>query len=99
MNFSSDCDFRVPHPVLPDGVAEYEGFNRASWITKSVTLMNESSVDVECGICYSVKAELIVDSDGMLLGNDRVAVQIADSLLRRMSRLNGCFFHESVAYP
>jgi hypothetical protein len=81
MDFSPDCDFRVPHPVLPDGVVECEGFGRASWITKSVTLANESGVDVAPGICHSVKAELVVDSDGMPLGNDRVAVHIAESLL------------------
>jgi hypothetical protein len=38
-------------------------------------------VDAARGICHSVKAELVVDSDGMPLGNDRVAVQIAESLL------------------
>jgi hypothetical protein len=46
-----------------------------------VTLTNESRVDVACGICHSVKTELVVDSDSMPLGNDRVAVQIAESLL------------------
>ena len=81
MDFSPDPDFVVPHPVLPDGVADCEGFGRASWITKAVTLTNESGVDVARGICHSVKAELVVDSDGTPLGNDRVAVQIAESLL------------------
>jgi hypothetical protein len=46
-----------------------------------VTLTNESGVDVACGICHNVKAELVVDSDGMPLSNDRIAVQIAESLL------------------
>jgi hypothetical protein len=69
------------HPVLPNGVAQCEGFGRASWITKSVTLMNESGVDVACGIYHSIKAELVVDSDGMLLDNDHVVVQIVESLL------------------
>jgi hypothetical protein len=32
-------------------------------------------------ICHSVSAELVIDSDGLPLGNDRVAVQIAESLL------------------
>jgi hypothetical protein len=81
MDFSPDPDFSVPHPFHPDGVVQCEGFGRASWITKSVTLTNESRVDVACGICHSVKAELGVDSDGMPLGNDRIAVQIAKSLL------------------
>jgi hypothetical protein len=44
--------------------------------------MNESGVDVAHGICHSVKAELVVDSDGMLLGNDHVTVQIAESLVK-----------------
>jgi hypothetical protein len=46
-----------------------------------VTLTNESGVDVARGICHSVKADLVIDSDGMLLGNDRVAIQIAESLV------------------
>jgi hypothetical protein len=81
MDFSPDPDFSVPHPVLPDGVVQCEGFSRASWITKSVTLTNESGVDVARGICHSVKAKLVVNSDGMPLDNDRVAVQIAESQL------------------
>jgi hypothetical protein len=81
MDFSPDPDFSVPHPILPDGVVQCEGFGWASWITKSMTLTNESGVDVARGICHSVKAKLVVDSDGMPLGNDRVAVQIAELLL------------------
>jgi hypothetical protein len=46
-----------------------------------VTLTNESGVDVAQGICHSIKVDLIIDSDGMLLDNDRVAVQIAESLV------------------
>jgi hypothetical protein len=30
MDFSPDRDFSVPHPVLPDGVAQCKGFGRAS---------------------------------------------------------------------
>jgi hypothetical protein len=48
---------------------------------KFVTLTNESRVDVARGICHSVKVELVVDNAGMPLDNDRVAVQIAESLL------------------
>jgi hypothetical protein len=81
MDFSPDPNFSVSHPVLPDGVAQCEGFGRVSWITKSVTLTNESRSDVARGICHSVKAELVVDSNSMPLGNDRVAVQITESLL------------------
>jgi hypothetical protein len=46
-----------------------------------VTLTNESGVDVARGICHSVKADLVIDSDGMPLDNDRVAVQMAESLV------------------
>ena len=81
MDFSPDPNFSVPHPILPDGVAECEGFGWASWITKAVTLTNETEVDVACGICHSVKVELVVDNDGMPLDNDHVVVQIAELLL------------------
>jgi hypothetical protein len=33
-------------------------------------------------ICHSVSADLVIDNDGMPLDNDRVAVQIAESLLK-----------------
>ena len=83
MDFSLDLDFSVFHPVLLDGVAQCEGFSWASWITKSITLANESGVDVACGICHSIKAELVVDSDSMHLGNDCAVVQIVESLLEK----------------
>jgi hypothetical protein len=60
--------------VLPDGVAQCEGFGWASWIIKCVVLANESGLDVGRDICHSVNADLVIDSDGMLLGNDRVAI-------------------------
>jgi hypothetical protein len=81
MDFSLDCNFRVSHPILRDGVTECEGFGRAYWITKSMMLTNESGVDVAYRICHNIKVELVIDSDGMPLGNDRMAVQIAESLL------------------
>jgi hypothetical protein len=46
-----------------------------------VTLTNESGMDVARGICHSVKADLVIDNDGMPLDNDCVAVQIAKSLV------------------
>jgi hypothetical protein len=81
MDFIPGCDFTDPRPVLPKGVAQCEGFGRPSWITKCVTLTNESGVDVARGICHSVKADLVIDSDDTPLGNDCIAVQIAESLL------------------
>jgi hypothetical protein len=38
-------------------------------------------VDVARGICHNVSAELVIDSDSLSLGNDRIVVQIAESLL------------------
>jgi hypothetical protein len=40
-----------------------------------------SGLDVALGICHCVNVDLIIDSDGMPLGNDRVVVQIAESLV------------------
>jgi hypothetical protein len=81
MDFIPGCDFNVPRPVLPDGVAQCNGFGRLPWITKGATLTNESGVDVARVICHSVSAELVIDSDSLPLGNDCIAVQIAKSLL------------------
>jgi hypothetical protein len=91
MNFIYGCYFNVPCPVLPDGVAQYEGFGQPSWITKYVTLMNKSRVDVARGICHSVSAELVIDSDGLLLDNDRVTLQIVESLLEEEVPLEWMF--------
>jgi hypothetical protein len=81
MDFILGCDFIDPRLVISKGVAQREGFGRPSWITKCVTLTNESGVDVARGICHCVNANLVIDSNGMLLGNDRIAVQIAESLV------------------
>ena len=81
MDFSLDLNFSVSYHVLLNGVTQCEDFGWASWITKAVTLTNESGVDIAHGICHSVKVELVVDNDGMPLDNDHVIVQIAESLL------------------
>jgi hypothetical protein len=81
MDFIPGCDFTNPRLVFPEGVAQCEGFGRPSWITKYVTLTNESGMDVAQSICHSIKADLVIDSDNMPLGNDRVAVQITESLV------------------
>jgi hypothetical protein len=75
------ANFNVHHLVLPEGVDQCEGCGWSTWITKYVILMNEVGVDVARGICHSVNADLIIDSDGLPLGNDRVAVQIAELLV------------------
>ena len=49
-------------------------------MTKCVVLKNEAGVVVGKGICHNVSSDLIIDSDNQPLGDDRVAVQIAESL-------------------
>jgi hypothetical protein len=48
-------------------------------------------VDVARDICHSVSAKLAIDSDSLPLGNDRVAVQIAESLLEEKVPLEWMF--------
>jgi hypothetical protein len=98
MDFIPGSDFTDPRPVLPEGVAQCEGFGRPSWITKCVTLTNESGVDVARVICHCVNADLVIDSDGMPLGNDRVADQIAVFGGGR-SPVGVDVLNESVAHP
>jgi hypothetical protein len=66
--------------MLLDGVAEFKGYGRPAWITKSVALTSKTGHDIAKGICHSVNADLVVDSDGQPLGDDHVVVQIAKSL-------------------
>ena len=49
-------------------------------MTKCVFLMNETCVLVGKGICHNVNLDLIIDSDNQPLGDDHVAIQIAESL-------------------
>ena len=48
-------------------------------------------MDVARGICHSVSAELITDSNGLLLDNDCIAVQITESLLEEEVPLKWMF--------
>ena len=73
-------DFGLAVPTLPHGVVECEGLRRATWITKAITLTNEEGDNVAKGICHSVDATLVIDIDGKPLGDDHVAIQIAESL-------------------
>ena len=75
---TDEFDGRVP--TLPPGVAACEGLPRASWGTKCVTLTNEDGVEVAKGICHSIDVDFVVDMDGKSLGDDRVAIHIAESL-------------------
>ena len=64
----------------PEGVVQCEGIPRKSWMTKCVALQNDASIVVGKGICHNVDFALIIDSDNQPLGDDHVAVQIAESL-------------------
>ena len=52
-------------------------------MTKCVALQNDAGVVVGKGICHNVDSSLIIDSDNQPLGDDRVAVQIVESLSER----------------
>ena len=67
--------------VPPEGVVQYEGIPRKSWMTNCVALQNDAGNVVGKGICHNVDSALIIDSDSQPLGDDCIAVQIAKSLL------------------
>ena len=75
------ADARVREP--PEGVVQCEGILRKSWMTKCVALQNDAGIVVGKGICQNVDSALIIDSDNQPLGDDRIAVQIAESLSER----------------
>ena len=80
MEAHSPSDFEMPMPTLPPDVVVCDSIPQGSWNTKCVTLRNEAEDDVAKGICHSVDADLMIDMDGKPLGEDRVAIQIAESL-------------------
>lgn len=47
-----------------------------------MTLTNEAREEVAHGICHSIDAQLVIDADGKVLGEDHVAIQIAESLIK-----------------
>ena len=67
-------------PTLPEGVRACEGIPRESWSTRVVILTNEAGEDVTRAICRSVDASVVVDTNGRPIGDDHVAVQIAETL-------------------
>ena len=67
-------------PTLPEGVRACEGIPRESWNTRVVILTNEAGEDVARAICRSVDASVVVDTNGRPIGDDHVAVQIAETL-------------------
>ena len=66
--------------VPPKGVVQCESILRKSWMTKCVALQNDAGVVVGKRICHNVNSDIIIDSDNQPLEDDRVAVQIAESL-------------------
>ena len=80
MNYPITNEFAIPVPILPPDVVLCEGISRPLWYTNEVTLKNESGMDVARGICHSVDAALVIDMDGKPLGDNLVAIQIAESL-------------------
>ena len=66
--------------VPPEGVVQCEGIPRKSWMTKRVALQNDADIIVGKGICHNVDSALIIDSNNQPLGDDRVAIQIVESL-------------------
>ena len=81
MEMHDHAEFEIRVPSLPAGVPICEGVPRSSWNTKCVTITNEAGIDVAKGICHSVDPTLVIDTDGSPLGDDRVAIQIAESLI------------------
>ena len=67
-------------PILPECVRPCKGIPKDSWSTRVVILTNEAGEDVARAICRSVDASVVVDTNGRPIGDDHVAVQIAETL-------------------
>ena len=73
-------EFVNPMPTLPLGIAVCDGIPRSKWHPRNVLLWNEAGEDVANGVCRNANPDLVIDMDRKPLGDDRVAVQIAESL-------------------
>ena len=80
MDFHGPDKFVTPAPMLPVGVQVCDGIPRAKWVSQPVTLRSEDGVDLARGIYQNIDPDLIIEVDGKPLGDDRIAVQIAESL-------------------
>ena len=80
MDLHGPDEFANPLPTLLPDVASCEGIPRAKLTHRPVMLRNEAGVDVANGICQNVDPTLVIDSNKKPLGDDRVSVQIAESL-------------------
>ena len=80
MDSGEPSSSRGQMPTLPEGVRACEGIPKESWSTRVVILTNEAGEDVARAICRSVDASVVVDTNGRPIGDDHVAVQIAETL-------------------
>ena len=80
MDSGEPSSSRGRRPTLLEGVRACEGIPRESWNTRVVILTNEAGEDVARAICQSVDASVVVDTNGRPIGDDHVAVQIAETL-------------------
>ena len=80
MDSGEPSSSRGQMPTLPEGMRPCEGIPRESWSTRVVILTNEAGEDVARAICRSVDASVVVDTNGRPIGDDHVAVQIAETL-------------------
>jgi hypothetical protein len=80
MDIHGPDDFALPMPTLPAGVAACEGFPRSAWYRMSAIITNDSGEDVARGVIRSVDPALVVDANNKPLGDNRVAIHIAESL-------------------
>ena len=71
---------RGQRPTLLEGVRPCGGIPRESWNTRVIILTNVAGEDIARAICRSVDASVVVDTNGRPIGDDHVAVQIAETL-------------------
>lgn len=74
MAFILGCNFNILYHVLLDVVVQCKRYDWSSWITKCVIFTNESGLDVVREICRNINADLVINSDGLPQGDDRIDV-------------------------
>ncbi len=77
MDIHGPQDFANPVPTLDPDVYTCDGIPRAKWNFKPITLRNEAGDDVANAVLQSVDPNVVVDSNGKPLGEDRFSIQIA----------------------
>ena len=80
MDSGEPSSSRGQRATLLEGVRVCEGIPRESWNTRVVILTNEAGEDNAKAICRSVDASVVVDTNGRPIGDNHVAVQIAETL-------------------